>query len=732
MKDFISSVVSFSSLSEILRTYLDPKDIEYVREAYRFADKAHLGQFRSSGSPYISHPLAVAEICAGWMLDVHALSAALLHDVMEDQGILKHELIEKFGLEVAELVDGLSKLDRLDFANRTEQQAENFRKMLFAISRDIRVILIKLADRLHNMRTIDAIKPEKRRRISKETLDIYAPIAYRLGLNLLFREMQDLCFSAMYPNRYKTLYKAILSARGNRREIISKIRDSVNTSLPASGIKANISSREKTLFGIYTKMVEQKKTFSEVLDIYGLRIIVKTIPECYLALGTLHQLYRPVPGKFKDYIAIPKTNGYQSLHTTLVGPYGIPIEFQLRTSEMHYIAEEGVASHWLYKGIKNELNGIQKYTHQWLQSLLDIQNQTRDSAEFLEHIKIDLFPDAIYVFTPLGKIISLPKGATPVDFAYSIHTDIGNQAVTTKVNGEYTPLRTELNSGDKVEIITSPASRPNAQWLNYVRTGRARSEIRHYLRTMKYEESVAFGERLLFQALKKQNIPLPNHHHPLWKRFIQGRHSSSREEILADIGLGKRLAAAVARRFASENQIVATTAAAVDESILSSHFTPIFIHGGEGQTVQLSICCSPLPGDLLIGVMRLGHGLVVHTSDCLTGIKQRNRDPESCVEVAWDQETAKHLPTRLEIITQNERGVLGRVASRITAMDSNIIQVSTHDDSESATIVLNLIIQVDNRKHLARVIRAIRQVKEVQKIIRLKNRKDIHKSIYAI
>lgn len=401
-----SPVASLAPLTEIISTYLDPKEVERVREAYRFADQAHLGQFRASGAPYISHPIAVTEICAGWKLDANALSAALLHDVMEDQGVGKHELAEKFSPEVAELVDGLSKLDRLDFATKAEQQAESFRKMLLAMARDVRVILIKLADRLHNMRTLDAVNPEKRRRIARETLEIYAPIAHRLGLNLLFRELQDLCFAAMYPNRYQVLYRAVLAARGNRREVISKIEDAVRAALPAAGIEAEVTGREKTLYGVYRKMTEQKKSFSEVLDIYGFRVIVHTLPECYLALGTLHQLYRPVPGKFKDYIAIPKVNGYQSLHTTLVGPYGTPVEFQFRTRDMHHIAEEGVASHWLYKDADLTLNELQKRTHQWLQSLLDIQSQTGDSGEFLEHVKVDLFPDAIYVFTPRGKIIS--------------------------------------------------------------------------------------------------------------------------------------------------------------------------------------------------------------------------------------------------------------------------------------------------------------------------------------
>ncbi|WP_144635743.1 RelA/SpoT family protein [Bordetella genomosp. 13] len=713
-----SPVASLAPLTEVIGRYLDPKDVERVREAYRFADQAHLGQFRASGSPYISHPIAVTEICAGWKLDANALSAALLHDVIEDQGIAKHELAEKFGPEVAELVDGLSKLDRLDFATKAEQQAESFRKMLLAMARDVRVILIKLADRLHNMRTLDAVSPEKRRRIARETLDIYAPIAHRMGLNLLFRELQDLCFAAMHPNRYQVLYRAVLAARGNRREVIGKIEDAVRTALPAAGIEAEVTGREKTLYGIYRKMLDQKKSFSEVLDIYGFRVIVHTLPECYLALGTLHQLYRPVPGKFKDYIAIPKVNGYQSLHTTLVGPYGTPVEFQFRTRDMHHIAEEGVASHWLYKEDELSLNDLQKRTHQWLQSLLDIQSQTGDSGEFFEHVKVDLFPDAVYVFTPRGKIISLPRGATPVDFAYAIHTDIGNQAVAAKVNNEFVPLRTELSSGDTIEIITSPASRPNAQWLNYVRTGRARSEIRHYLRTVKYEESVGFGERLLAQAFQALHLTLPPADDPQWEKLARSTGASSRDEILADIGLGKRLAAVVARRFTPDNPLVATTAAAVDE-ITSARAAPILIQGNEGQAVQLAPCCGPLPGDPIIAGMRLGHGVVVHTTDCPVAMRAQAREPERWVPVAWDNQTAKHLSTRLDIVTRNERGVLGRLAAEVTAADANIVHVTMHDDAVS-TVSLHLTVQVDSRKHLAQVIRAVRHVPQVQKIVRVK------------
>lgn len=713
-----NTIASLATLTQVVRHYLDPKDIERIKEAYRFADQAHLGQFRASGEPYISHPIAVTEICAGWKLDADSLMAALLHDVMEDQGIAKLELAEKFGADVSEIVDGLSKLDRLEFATKAEQQAESFRKMLLAMARDVRVILIKLADRLHNMRTLGAVSPEKRRRIARETLEIYTPIAHRLGLNALFRELQDLCFQAIHPNRYQVLHKAMMAARGNRREVLGKISEAVRVALPAAGIEAEVSGREKSLYSIYSKMSEQKKSFSEVLDIYGFRVIVHTLPECYLALGTLHQLYRPVPGKFKDYIAIPKLNGYQSLHTTLVGPYGTPVEFQFRTRDMDHVAEEGVASHWLYKEDNVTLNDLQKRTHQWLQSLLDIQSQTGDSGEFLEHVKVDLFPDAVYVFTPQGKILSLPRGATPVDFAYTIHTDIGNQAVASKINGEFAPLRTELKSGDSVEIITSPASRPSAQWLNYVRTGRARSEIRHFLRTVKLEESVAFGQRLLKQAFDQLHLPSPEDDDPEWEKLAKSSGAASREEILADIGLGKRLAAVVARRFAPENALLATTAAAFDE-IGSATNAPILIHGNEGQAVQLAPCCGPLPGDAIIGGIRLGHGLVVHMDECAVAQRQQAREPERWIPVLWDSNTARHLSTRLDVTVINERGVLGRLAAEITEADSNIIHLTMQDDA-AATGLLHLTVQVDSRKHLAQVIRAMRHVPQVQKIVRVK------------
>lgn len=709
---------SITHLQKIISGYMPKKDVARVKEAYKFSDQAHLGQFRSSGAPYITHPIAVTEICAGWKLDADALMAALLHDVMEDKGIPKTELAEKFGTDVAELVDGLSKLERLDFATKAQQQAESFRKMLLAMARDLRVILIKLADRLHNMRTLGAVGPEKRRRIARETLDIYAPIANRLGLNAVYRELQDLCFEAMYPNRYSVLQKAILAARGNRREVLTKIFDAVRAALPAAGIEAEVSGREKTLWGIYRKMTDQKKSFSDVLDIYGFRVIVHTLPECYLALGILHQLYRPVPGKFKDYVAIPKLNGYQSLHTTLVGPYGTPIEFQFRTREMHNVAEQGVAAHWIYKTDDISLSDIQKKTHSALQSLLDIQSQTGDSGEFLEHVKVDLFPDAVYVFTPNGKIISLPRGATPVDFAYSIHTDIGNHSVACKVNGEYVPLRTELSSGDTVEVITSAASRPSAHWLNFARTGRARSEIRHYLRTVRYDESVAFGKRLLTQSLHELKIDFPADDDPTWDKLIKESSAKSREEILADIGLGKRLAAVVARRFTADHPLLETTAAHIDV-VSAARAAPILIQGNEGQAVTLAPCCGPLPGDDIVAGIRVGTGLVVHTADCPVAVRAKEREPERWVDVAWDHNHAKHFLARIDVTALNERGVLGKIAGEIAQADSNITNVTMTDDT-SESFVLSMTVQVDDRKHLAKVFRAIRRVPQVRRIVRLK------------
>jgi GTP pyrophosphokinase/guanosine-3',5'-bis(diphosphate) 3'-pyrophosphohydrolase len=503
-----AAAASFAALTHKL-DYLEAADIKRVREAYRFADEAHLGQFRASGEPYITHPIAVAGLCAEWKLDAQAIMAALMHDAMEDCGITKIELIERFGAPVADLVDGLTKLDKLQFSTREESQAESFRKMLLAMARDVRVILIKLADRLHNMRTMDAVLPAKRARVATETLDIYAPIAHRLGLNQTYRELQELSFQNMQPWRQAALAKAVQKARGYRRDIVERIQHDVEKSFIQAKLQVQVFGREKTLFSIYKKMREKHLTFAQVNDIFGFRIVVSTLMECYMAMGVLHQLFKPLPGRFKDYIAIPKANGYQSLHTTLVSPLGTAVEFQIRTEQMHAVAEKGIAAHWLYKSGGAQVQEAQRLGAMWLQSLIDIQDETHDANEFLEHVKIDLFPDAVYVFTPKSKILALPRGATPIDFAYAIHTDVGDHCVAAKVNGEPVALRTELRSGDVVEVVGAPGARPNPAWLNFVRTGRARSKIRHYLKNMEQEESQDLGEKMLAQALRAEGLQLP-------------------------------------------------------------------------------------------------------------------------------------------------------------------------------------------------------------------------------
>jgi guanosine-3',5'-bis(diphosphate) 3'-pyrophosphohydrolase len=546
-----AAAASFAALTERL-DYLSAGDIEQVRRAYRYADEAHLGQLRNSGEPYITHPIAVAVQCTEWKLDAQALMAALLHDAMEDCGVTKTDLIERFGAPVAELVDGLTKLDRLQFHTREENQAESFRKMLLAMARDVRVILIKLADRTHNMRTMGDMPRSKWARISAETLEIYAPIAHRLGLNQTYRELQDLSFRYLRPWRYAVLSKAVGRARNRRRDLIQKVRREVEAAFASIGMKVRIAGREKSLYSIYRKMDEKHLSFAQVTDIYGFRVIVPTVTDCYTALGVLHQMYKPVPGRFKDYIAIAKLNGYQSLHTTLVGPAGVNVEFQMRTEAMHVVAESGVAAHWLYKATDPNSPTAGRLGVKWLQSLLDIQDETRDAAEFWDHVKVDLFPDAVYVFTPKSQIMALPRGATVVDFAYAIHSNVGDHTAAAKINGEQVPLRTELKNGDVVEIIIAPVSTPNPAWLGFVRTGRARSKIRHHLKTMAQAESQALGEKLLAQALRAEGIEkLPSDdavYQPIWEKLIRFTGNRNKAELLTDIGLGRRIASIVAKR----------------------------------------------------------------------------------------------------------------------------------------------------------------------------------------
>jgi len=711
--DLAENLERFNAL---IRSYLKAEDAVQVEAAYVFAAEAHRGQYRVSGEPYVSHPLAVAETLAGWRLDAQALIAALLHDVMEDTAITKAQLSERFGKKAAELVDGVSKLDRIENQSYEEAQAENFRKMLLAMARDVRVILIKLADRLHNMRTLDAVRMEKRRRVARETLEIYAPIANRLGLNNLYRELQEIAFRHVHPMRHRVLVKAVRQARGNRREGVSKILDAFRQRLPDRGIEAEVIGREKHLYSIYCKMRDKHLSFSQVLDIYGFRVVVKDVPTCYLALGSLHGLYKPVPGKFKDYIAIPKPNGYQSLHTTLIGPYGTPVEVQIRTGSMNHIAESGVASHWLYKD-EHALTALQQETHKWLQSLIDLQSASDDSAEFLEHVKVDLFPGEVYVFTPKGKILTLPRGATPVDFAYAVHTDIGNRCVACRINFESSPLRSELKNGDRVEIITALSASPNPAWLSYVRTGKSRAQIRHFLKTQQHEESAALGERLLSQALRSFNLQVGDIDAATWERFQRESAPRGRRQVLTDIGLGKRLPAIIARRLAELREKREPGAVAVADNRQTG---AILIRGTEGVAVQLAKCCRPIPGDPIVGVIRKGQGLVVHTHDCAVLAKQRG-ERNDWVDVDWEPDLRGVFEIGLHVIAENRRGVLGKVASAMADEDSNIANVSM-DDDRGATTSLYFTVQVANRNHLAHILRAVRRIPEVVRVNRLKDK----------
>ena len=689
--------------------YLKPEDVARLETAYHFSKAAHLGQFRASGEPYISHPLAVANILAQLHLDAQALTAALLHDVMEDTAVTKDEIAAQFGKPVAELVDGVSKLDRIEFETHEEAQAENFRKMLLAMARDVRVILIKLADRLHNMRTLDAVPPAKRKRVARETSDIYAPIANRLGLNALYQELDDLAFRHLYPVRYNVLFKARKAARGNRREVVGKVLEAIKKKLEHGKIEAGVQGREKHLYSIYRKMREKKLSFANVLDVFGFRIIVKDVPSCYLALGALHALYKPIPGGFKDYIAIPKANGYQSLHTKLFGPFGSPLEIQIRTQDMHKIAEAGVASHWLYKSTDASLNELQQKTHQWLQSLLEMQSGSGDSVEFLEHVKFDLFPDEVYVFTPKGRILALPRGATPVDFAYAVHTDIGNRCVAVKINEELVPLRTELRNGDRIDIVTASHAKPNPMWLNYVVTGRARAQIRHFLKTVQYEESAHLGERLLNQALSALGSGVGTLSDAQWNKLIKDSGAKSRQDILGDIGLGKRLGVVVARR------LLAVGDPHTDEHKSSA---PIIIRGSEGMAVQFAQCCHPIPGDPIIGLINKGQGMLIHTQDCPVIAKTRS-DPDKVFDVEWAPETKKLFDVNIRIVVINQRGVLAKVAAEIAASDSNIDNVAVAPDSGDQYATMHFTLQVSNRLHLAKILRKLRSIPEVVRIARV-------------
>ena len=709
---------SFATLTAKL-DYLDKADIDQIRKAYRFADEAHLGQMRGNGEPYITHPIAVAVQCAEWKLDAQAIMAALMHDAMEDCGISKPDLIERFGAPVAELVDGLTKLEKLEFTTREENQAESFRKMLLAMARDVRVILIKLADRSHNMRTMSDMPRSKWARISRETLDIYAPIAHRLGLNQSYRELQELSFRYLLPWRYATLSKAVGKARSRRRDLIQKVERDVQAAFEQSGIYINLSGREKTLYSIYRKMDEKHLSFAQVTDMYGFRLVVPNVIDCYTALGVLHQMYKPVPGKFKDHIAIGKLNGYQSLHTTVVGPAGVNVEFQMRTEAMHVVAESGVAAHWLYKADSPGGAEAERLGTQWLQSLLDIQHETRDAAEFWDHVKVDLFPDAVYVFTPKSKIMAMPRGATVVDFAYAVHTDVGDRTVAAKVNGEQVPLRTEVKNGDVIEVITAPVSNPNPAWLGFVRTARARSKIRHHLKTMAQDESQSLGDKLLSQSLRAEGIEhLPAEdaaHQGLWDKLLRFSGNKTRAELLTDIGLGKRIASIVAKRLVS---LLAELGEKPNALLMSKErFTAhesisqgaIVLDGSESATVQYAPCCRPLPGEAIVGYLGRGEGLLVHTGQCAVAKKLLQKDSERFISVEWADELVRAFDTAVVVTVQSGKGVLARVAAALASAEADILQVDLGRDSEvgAPTADLRFVINLRDTAHLDTVLRTL-------------------------
>jgi GTP pyrophosphokinase len=724
-----AAAASFAALTDKL-DYMSAVDVDNVRSAYRYADEAHLGQLRNSGEPYITHPIAVAQQCAEWKLDAQALMAALLHDAIEDCGVTKPELIERFGAPVAELVDGLTKLEKLEFNTREENQAESFRKMLLAMARDVRVILVKLADRTHNMRTLSDVPRDKWARIASETLDIYVPIAHRLGLNTTYRELQDLAFQHLHPWRYAALAKALTRARGRRRDVIKRVQGELEEAFESAQMPVRIHGREKTLYSIYRKMDDKHLSFAQVTDIYGFRIIVGGLTACYTAMGVLHQLYKPMPGRFKDYIAIPKINGYQSLHTTLIGPFGTNIEFQMRTDAMHVVAESGVAAHWLYKAADPESDASQSLGTQWLQSLLDIQQETRDAAEFWDHVKIDLFPDAVYVFTPKSKIMAMPRGATIVDFAYAIHSDIGDRAVAAKINGEQVPLRSELHNGDVIEVVTGTVPNPNPAWLAFVRTGRARSKIRHHLKTMALSESQDLGEKMLTQALCAEGIDkLPTEDEisrNLWEKILRFSGNRSRADLLTDIGLGKRIASIVAKRIV---KLLIETGHRPDALLISrARFTEhesvsqgsLLIDGSEGASVQFAKCCKPIPGDSIVGYLGRGEGLVIHTDDCAIAKRLVHRDSERFIAVDWSDEPSRSFETGLLVTVVNGKGVLARVAAAMAAAEADITQVDMAQESTQDAAELRFGVSVRDRVHLATIIRGVKRTPSVLRVQRVK------------
>ena len=701
----------FQSLKDLISTYLPADQVALVQHAYLTARDAHEGQSRSSGEPYITHPLAVARILADMRLDHETLMAALLHDVIEDTPVTKEQLAELYGSAVAELVSGVSKLDKLKFRDRKEAQAENFRKMVMAMVQDIRVILIKLADRTHNMRTLGALRPDKRRRIARETLEIFAPIANRLGIHSIKTELEELGFEALYPMRSRVLRESVKRARGNRKEIIDSIKSEIIGRLHEVQIPGEIKGREKHLYSIYNKMVKKEVQFHEVMDIYAFRVIVSDIDTCYRVLGQMHSLYKPRPGRFKDYIAIPKANGYQSLHTSLVGPHGVPVEVQIRTEYMDQMADKGVAAHWAYKQ-DGDSSGTtaQLRAQRWMKSLLELQQSAGSSFEFVESVKTDLFPDEIYVFTPEGRILELPAGATPVDFAYAVHTDIGHACVGARVDRQPYPLSRALNSGQTVEIITAPSARPNTAWLNFVVTSRARTKIRQFLKNLRSEESIVLGRRLLGHALggKRLEEIAPEN----IAKVLQDTKHETLDGLLADIGLGNAMSVVIARRLLGNVEELNL------EHSLPQHVRKLPIKGADGMLVTFANCCRPIPGDPIVAHISPGKGLVIHLESC-RNIRGYSKEPDKYLPVQWDPEvTGDHeFRTGIQIEVINHQGVLAQLANTIAATGANIQGIST-EEKDARVYQVNLLITTRSRIHLADVMRKIRVMPDVLRVSR--------------
>lgn len=706
------------AFAERLNSYLEPEQINLVRRAYYYAEQAHDGQTRRSGEPYVTHPLAVAGILAEMHMDYQSLMAAMLHDVIEDTGIPKTALEKQFGATVAELVDGVSKLTQMDFETKAEAQAENFQKMALAMAKDIRVILVKLADRLHNMRTLGALRPDKRRRIAKETLEIYAPIAHRLGMHTLSTEFEDLGFKAMHPMRSTMIDRAVRSARGHRKELLNKILDALQALLDQHQLPGKVMGREKHLYGIYQKMRGKRKAFSDIMDVYAFRIIVDTPDTCYRVLGAVHSLYKPFPGRFKDYIAIPKANGYQSLHTTLFGLHGVPIEIQIRTEEMEETANSGIAAHWLYKSKDDVINGHHARTRKWLKGVLEMQERAGNSLEFIENVKIDLFPDEVYIFTPKGRIMELAKGSTPVDFAYAVHTDIGNSCIACRVNRRLAPLSEPLQSGQTVEIITAPGARPNPAWLTFVTTGKARSNIRHFLKHQRHAESVALGERLLDKVLTGFETRLADISEQRINSVLAEYGLELMEDLLADIGLGNRMAYVVARRLllndSQQDQAADEHAQAEYESDAA-----LAVKGTEGMVVSFARCCNPIPGDPIIGLTSVGRGLEIHQENC-RDLSQRKVQPDSTLQLTWDKDVSGEFTVELQVELEQQRGIIAQLATSTNMADASIDKISV-DERDGRISIVQLVVRVRDRLHLSQLIKRLRALNGVMRITRLKN-----------